>query len=183
MRKIVVIILGILFVHFSTATAQNKKIRNDKKKTHVTYYMSHPMHDWSGTSKEINSIILYNPAEGKIIQAAVSIKIASFDSQNANRDSHMLEVLESLKYPTVTFQSSEIKINGGSAHVKGMLTFHGVKKNIEFDAKLSKSNSELIVSGEFVVKMSEYNIESPTLMMIPVDDDIKVYFEAYYNLN
>ena len=179
MKKIVFLLsfLSICVIGVS----QTVKIKNDKTNSHVTYSMSHPMHDWSGTSKSVNSIILYDKASKTIKQAAAVVKIETFDSQNANRDSHMLEVLNTLKYPNVSFQSSKIDLN--KKEVEGYLTFHNVKKKISFPFQYKQLSDKLVVSANFIVKMSDYDIESPSLMMISADDDIKMELEITYPLN
>ena len=78
--------------------------------------MIHPLHEWTGTSRAVNCIIIYNPTNDKIETAAVSIALSSFDSKNANRDSHALEVLEAIKYPTVKFTSQTIREDGNTLY-------------------------------------------------------------------
>jgi len=143
--------------------------------------MSHPLHDWSGTSKSVNSIILYDKATKTIKQAAAVVKVETFDSQNANRDSHMLEVLNTLKYPNVSFQSTNVDLT--KKEVEGYLTFHHVKKKISFPFTFKQTSGKLIVKANFIVKMSDYDIESPSLMMISADDEIKMELEMTYPLN
>ena len=98
--------------------AQDKvKINSVKEESSITYAMNHPLHAWTGVSKEINSIILTDEAKATIYQVAVSAKVASFDSKNANRDSHMMEVTEALKYPNVTFVSTSVTLDGNSFYL------------------------------------------------------------------
>ncbi len=163
--------------------SQEIKIKNNHQKSSVIYYMSHPMHDWEGTSKEVNSVIKVDKATGQIKQVAVLIKVETFDSQNANRDSHMIEVLEGLKFPYVSFQSTNVSITGDKANLNGVLTFHGVPKEVKFQVQLKQNKEQIEASGNFVVKMSDYKIKAPSLMMVSADDNIKIHFELVYDLN
>ena len=102
MKKSVILMIIMLMV--INVFAQNKvKVNCIKEESSITYAMNHPLHAWTGESKDINSIILTDDARSAIFQVAVSAKVSTFDSKNANRDSHMMEVTEALKFPNVTF--------------------------------------------------------------------------------
>jgi polyisoprenoid-binding protein YceI len=175
------IISGIILTLLCTAAwAQQVKLMADKKLSSITYSMHHRLHDWDGVSRELNSVILTDATKTTISQVAVSVKISSFDSKNANRDSHTIEVTEGLKYPNITFSSTDIQQQGDKLLVKGVLNFHGVNRNISFEALRKKSGDKLEVTGSFPVRMTAFNIEPPTLLAIPTDDEFKISFKAVY---
>ncbi len=156
------------------------KLFADKSKSSITYAMNHPLHSWEGTSKDVNSVILADKNRKTITQAAVSVKIASFDSQNANRDSHTIEVTEAIKYPTISFASSSIIQEGDNLHITGKLTFHGISKEITINAEKKTVNNEAEITGNFSVNMKDYNIDPPSLMAMETDDEIKLKFDLFY---
>ena len=165
-------------------TAQDNgdvKVYADQKLTTITYEMSHPLHDWSGVSKDVKSVIVTDDKKETIKRVAVTVKIASFDSQNANRDSHCIEVTEALKFPNINFVSSNIEQNGDNLKVTGDLTFHGYKKKITFDATKKKiGNNKIQVNGGFSINMKDFKVDPPSLMGISSDEMIKLSFEAVY---
>ncbi|GAB3890143.1 YceI family protein [Larkinella knui] len=171
-------IIGLLA--FVTPTA-SRKLMVDKTKSVMSYTMHHPMHTWDGVSREIQSVLVYNDATDRIEAVAVATKIASFDSQNANRDSHAMEILDAIKYPRVTFSSTGIEQTSDKLKIRGNLTFHGVTKAIEFEAVRADKAGQLLATGEFSIKMSDYNIERPSLMMVPTDESFLVKFSLFYN--
>lgn len=172
--------LAALFLFAISASSQQVKVFADKKASSISYTMHHPLHDWEGVSRELNSVILTDASKNAISQVAVSVKLSSFNSKNANRDSHMIEVTEGLKYPNVTFSSSEIQQQGDKLLVKGTLSFHGVNRNISFEAQRKRSGDKLEISGSFKLKMTQFNIEPPSLMAISTDDEFKISFKAVY---
>jgi polyisoprenoid-binding protein YceI len=179
MKKIALILSAILLV--VNSFAQNKvKVACLKDESSITYSMNHPLHAWTGESKEINSIILTDEAKNVIYQVAVSAKISSFDSKNANRDSHMMEVTEALKYTNVTFTSSDIKVDACGFQSVGTINFHGINQPVVIDGKLVKEGNKLIFSGEFKLKMSQFKIDPPSLMGISTDDEFKLSFKVVY---
>jgi len=177
--------LGIIQFVFTTCQGQTtviSKIFADKTKSSVTYSLSRPLHKWDGTSKDISSLIVYNRGSKAIENVAVAIKIGSFDSENANRDSHTIEVLEAIKIPNVTFTSTSIKKEGEELKVFGNLTFHGVCKPISFTAKEKNNVKELSVSGNFEIRITDFQITPPSLMGIATEDLIKLRFSISYIL-
>lgn len=156
------------------------KVYNDKKKSEITYTMSHPLHEWTGESDAVTSVIMVDADRNNISQVAVTAKISSFDSKNANRDSHMIEVTDAIKYPSVTFASKSITKDGNTLKVRGNLTFHGITKSIAFDAQVKKSGDQLTVTGGFPVKMTDYKIDPPSLLGIPTKDEFKIDFKVVF---
>jgi len=151
-----------------------------KSQSSITYSVHHPLHSWTGKSKEVSSVILTNKSRSVISEVAVMVRISSFDSKNANRDSHAIEVTDALKYPSITFTSSSIKQIGDQLTVTGTLSFHGVRRIITFAAKRKLINNQLNVIGNFSVKMTQFKIVPPSLLGMATDDDIKISFNVLY---
>jgi polyisoprenoid-binding protein YceI len=178
MKNILIIFLSLF--SFSAIQAQ-KKLTIDKASSKVIYSMKHPMHDWTGTNKDVNAVLVYDEATKTIKQAAVVLKVSGFDSGNSNRDSHMVEVLESIKYPTINFSSSNIIIAGDKVTAKGNLTFHGVTKPIEITGSLKEAGKKLQISSDFSILLTDYKITKPTLLGVACDNELKMTFDVSFN--
>lgn len=174
----VAVLLGLLAFVAPTAT---RKLPLDQAKSVISYTMRHPLHTWDGVSHEVQSVLVYNDTTDRIEAVAVAAKIASFDSRDANRDSHAIEILDGIKYPRVTFSSTGVGQAGDKLSVRGNLTFHGVKKAIVFDAIRTDKAGQLLVTGNFSVKMSDYNVERPSLMMVPTEESFTIKFSLAYD--
>jgi polyisoprenoid-binding protein YceI len=173
--------LTITLLMVVSAFAQNKiKVNCVKEESSITYSMNHPLHSWTGESKEINSIILTDEAKNTIFQVAVSAKVASFDSKNANRDSHMIEATEALKFPNVTYVSTSVTIDGSEFTSSGNLTFHGISQPVALKGKLVKEGNKLTFTGGFNLKMTQFKVDPPSLMGISTNDDFKLEFKVVY---
>ncbi len=144
--------------------------------------MSHFLHFCTAENKNITSVILCEEQKQNISQVAGSAKIASFDSQNANRDSHTIEVTEGLKYPNITFQSSSIEQKGQKLLVAGTLNFHEFGMQITFTALRKQIKDKIKMIGSFTITMTEFNIEHPSLMGIATEDHIAIAFDIFYKL-
>ena len=158
-----------------------KKLLADKSKSSVTYAMNHPMHKWDGVSRDVNAAMIYDDATKQVQNVAVAIKLSSFDSKNQNRDSHMIEVLDGLKYPNVTFTSQDVKANAdGSLTANGKLTFHNVTKPVSVQVTRRETGGQLIMDGRFDVKLSDFAVERPSLLGVPTDDQFGLSFSLAF---
>lgn len=160
----------------------DKKIVADKKLSSLSYAASHPMHDWTAKSTDVGAVVVLDEATQQLKQVAVSIPVASFDSENGNRDSHMIEMLEGLKFPKVTFSSSDIKTEGDVVTARGNLTFHGVTKPYEIKAKKTMSGGKMTLEGNFTVKITDHKIEQPSLMGIKMKDELTMNLKVVFSI-
>lgn len=140
----------------------------------ITYTMKHKLHTWDGTSKQVNVASKWNG--DKLEQISVLVKVSSFNSGLSSRDSHMIEVLDALTLPNITFSSTSIKYNGAEILATGKLQFHGVTKEIQFVVKPKKENNQWLYEGEFPVLLESYNVKRPSLLFVKTDDLMKIRF-------
>lgn len=94
------------------------------------------------------------------------------------------EVLETAKYPEITFNSTKIeasKTPDGQYQTKiwGDLTLHGVTHPKLITAQLTFDSKSLRARGEFPLNMGEYNIKPPSVAggTIKVKDTLKFTFD------
>lgn len=171
-----------MFVFVKSFSQEKRKIEADKKSSKVDYAMKHPLHSWEAVSKESKSIIVFNDKTQKIEAVAVIIPIKSFDSGNSNRDSHAIEVLEALKFPNVTFSASSVQESGTDLIIKGNLSFHGVSKPLELKVQQAISKANIRVTGDFVINMTDFNVEPPRLMGLKTEEKIALKFVMVFKL-
>lgn len=173
--------IGMLFAFIGPMA--KRKLVADKAMSTVSYAAKHPLHSWEAVSRDVNCAMIYND-ELKVPETiAVSIKVASFNSDNGNRDSHAIEVLDGIKYPNVTFTSSDIKAgDNGILVAKGQLTFHGVAKPVTLQAVRKDAGNKLTLTGEFPVSMSDYNVERPSLLGLKTEDALSLRFTVVFSL-
>jgi polyisoprenoid-binding protein YceI len=151
----------------------------------VTYHMEHPAHSWNGESHSAHGRMELT-AGGVPAHVLITIPVLSFDSHNRNRDSHMAEVVESYIFADVVFESTHLALldeahGTGSAparwQVEGILTFHGVSRRIHLPVTITRGSADLSASGQFEVKLTDFDIEQPSFMLVKVKDALNVAFE------
>jgi polyisoprenoid-binding protein YceI len=130
-----------------------RKLMADKKASTITYAMRHPMHAWEGVCRDVNGAIVYD------------------------------DVLEGIKYPNVTFASQQVQDDGsGKLTVTGRLTFHGVTRAVTVPVVRKESGGMTVYEGSFVTKLTDHQIEKPSLMMVPVEDELKIKFSLAFRM-
>jgi polyisoprenoid-binding protein YceI len=93
-----------------------------------------------------------------------------------------MEVIDAISYPKVKFTSTSIVQTGDKLKITGKLTFHGITKEITFDAMPKWESDKLTVTGNFVISLTEFKVERPSLLMIPVKDELRFSFVEVLNL-
>ena len=112
-------------------------------------------------------------------------KISDSDRQTIEKTMRE-EVLETGKYPEITFNSTKIEATKNSdtqyqAKIWGDLTLHGVTHNVPLNAQLTFDYKTLRARGEFALKMSDYSIKAPSVGggTITVKDTLKFNFNIF----
>ncbi|MBL9003230.1 MAG: YceI family protein [Myxococcales bacterium] len=152
----------------------------DTGQSSVTYTLVHKFHKVSGVSKQVEGKARILP-DGKV-QVMVQAPVESFDSGNSNRDAHMKETVGAATHKTVS-----IKALGEGVMIpttfpatvektfKGELSFHGEKKPIDVPVRIVfESATQAKVTGEFQISLEAFKIERPSLMLVKVDDALKL---------
>ncbi len=142
----------------------------------LSYRMVHPMHKIIGVSRNFLCQVELSPdTVSSVIK--VSAAVASFDSKNSSRDSHAMEMVEARKYPRVEFASESVKPSGTGYAVAGNLTFHGKTMPVSFQVTPKFLPGKIGITGGFDVKLSDFDVERPRLLFVPVEDKLTISFD------
>ena len=176
-RFVVILFLGFLL----SSEYEIKAAFQDQSK--ISYLGSHPAHDWIGVSQNFKGgIVCYDNSECII---KIQIPVESFDSGNSNRDSNMLYYVESNKHKYATFYSDYFKFDsslllaGKNINLNGKLNFHGIKKDISFDVLITSDSQFLRGQTQFDIRLSDYNVERPSLLFIPISNKVTIKCDLY----
>ena len=152
------------------------------EKSTITYHMRHKLHEWDGVSDKLKIQANWESVSpvNKITKIAISTKVSSFNSGLSNRDSHMIEVLEALSYPNIIFNSTSIIYNQNDLLVNGQLQFHGVTKQISFNAKQSDKEGNIFFEGTFPILLEDFKVKRPSLLFVKADNEIQIKFKLYF---
>jgi polyisoprenoid-binding protein YceI len=98
----------------------------------VGFKIRHLFGNVTGRFTDVSGTINVDPAHPENASVNATIGIKSIDTANERRDDDLRgsNYFESDKYPTMTFQSTKVEVNGQQADVTGDLTLHGVTKPV-----------------------------------------------------
>ena len=99
----------------------------------VGFKVRHLISKVSGSFNEFTGAIVGDPKSPETASVAFTIKAASIDTANEQRDKHLNapDFFDTAKFPEITFKSSKITPKGGDKYdVAGTFTMHGVSKEI-----------------------------------------------------
>ena len=168
-------ILIVLTILSSLLLAQKLPFSIDTSVSFVKYTGSHSFHKWSGQSNRINGTIYIDEARPTESEVIISIPIFTFDSQNGNRDSNMLFVIDEDIHPNVIFSSNTIsQIDQSTYNVVGILNFHGIEKDLSIPVKININSNSIEFKSKFNVNLIDFNIDRPKLLLRPINEIIGV---------
>ena len=141
--------------------------------------------DFSGEASL--SLDALNPASLEITVKAASLEETDpiFTPQQKaiiNKEVNEL-VLETAKYPEITFKSTEVKgsMKNGAFDVKigGDLTLHGVTKRIEIPATVTLTGDTMRAVGEFEINRKKFGVNATEAFhgLVKVRHTIKFKFD------
>lgn len=140
----------------------------------VSYHVSHPLHQVDGISHAARGKGRCHDGQCDFL---VAVPVKSFDSGDSNRDLHMLQVTRGAQYPMVTVRTRlpeagasettiradlDVEFSGQSAHYK----------DVPFQVSLQ--GNEKKITGSIPCKLTDFKIDPPTLLTMPIKNDIPV---------
>ena len=143
----------------------------------LTYHVSHPLHQVDGVS---------HAARGKGVCHAgqcdflIAVPLKSFDSGDSNRDLHMLQVARGGQFPMVTVRTHLPEDAASSATIYADLEidFSGqTTKYSHLPFQLSTQGPVSKISGTIPATLTDFKIDPPSLLALPVKNEIPVRVE------
>jgi len=148
-----------------------------KGESQIAYHLHHPMHEIEGASKDFDCTVDLG-SDTTHAKVHVKAKIENFNSGNSSRDSHMMEVTDAMKYPFVEFTSDSVRHETSGYRVFGKLSFHGVKKNLDFVVVPTYVKDRIDIKGGFTVSLTDYKIDRPALLFVKTADELNMALDV-----
>lgn len=130
-------LLAGAFALSSSAASETFVIDTDRAHASIAFRIKHLGFSWlTGRFDDFNGTFTFDAKKPENSTVKVEIDTKSVNTNHAERDKHLRgkDFLNVSKYPTATFESTGVKLNGDAATITGKLTLHGVTKEIEIAA-------------------------------------------------
>jgi hypothetical protein len=166
--------LPLLFATPASAQADTKWILDQST---LTYHMSHPMHEVNGVSRAAKGKGVCHAGQCDFLIAA---PVKSFDSGDSNRDLHMIEATRGAQFPmvivsthfteptpnaTIVDADLEVQFAGQTAHYR----------HVQFQR--TAQGNQVQISGTVPATCSDFKINRPSFLTVPIKNEIPVKVE------
>jgi len=146
----------------------------------LNYHVSHPMHQVDGISHAAKGKGTCHAGQCNFLVAA---PVKSFDSGDSNRDLHMLQVVRGGQYPMVSVRTQLPSDTAKSTAIHADLEIEFAGQTVQYKQvpfQLSIQGNEAKLTGTIPAKLTDFKIDPPSLLAVPVKNDIPVYIELIW---
>ncbi|HST78520.1 MAG TPA: YceI family protein [Verrucomicrobiae bacterium] len=188
-RKMLTLLVGLFLFCGSALAADQYKI--DPVHSNVGFAVKHMVvntvhgrfNDWSGN-------IVYDDKDLAKSSVNVTIKTASINTENSQRDTHLKspDFLDVEKFPEITFQSKSVEKQTDGFVAHGILTIRGVSKNVDLPFKINgpiKAGDSNLLGAEasLTINRQDYGVAwskslAPGELVVANDVKIDINVEA-----
>lgn len=113
--------------------------------------------------------------------AHVDIAVDGLTSSNRLYDAELLRRIDARRFPLATIDLHETAALSGASryHLNGELEFHGVTRPVQGTVDVTVlSDRRLRVKGEQVFDIRDYDVPSPTVLMLRIYPDVRVHLHV-----
>ena len=177
------VVLSALILLPARARAQEMALEIDPAKTQVEFTLDAVLHTVHGTFKMKQGKIEVDPATGQCSGRVVADALSA-NTGNDGRDNKMhKDVLESQKYPEITFVPSQalgqIASQGTSrVQLRGTMTLHGRDQEITAPLDVKITGNEWTADTAFPVPYVKWGLKNPSTLFLRVKDPVNVTVHA-----
>ncbi len=115
----------------------------------------------------------------------VRVPVKSLSCGNGTMDKHMLHALKADENPEIRFELKSYTVGektaaGTEVKAEGVMTIAGTSKTVELTGEVTPTATGLRVQGETPLRMTEYGVKPPSLMLgtLKVADAITVHYDV-----
>jgi polyisoprenoid-binding protein YceI len=115
-------------------------------------------------------------------RAAVTVDMTAIASGNSLYDAELARRIESRRFPKATVSLRDLTRVGSTSRYQagGLLTLHGVTCALLGTVTVTTGEAgALVVEGEHVVDIRDFNIPSPTVLMLRIYPDVRVHLHLH----
>jgi hypothetical protein len=114
----------------------------------------------------------------------IGVPVKSFDSGDSNRDLHMIQVTRGAEFPMVTVRTRLPESASGSATIKADLEIQFAGQTAQYKQipfEVVTQGEEKKITGTIPTTLTDFKIDPPSLLTLPVKNDIPVRVEMIWS--
>jgi hypothetical protein len=140
----------------------------------LTYHISHPLHEVDGVSREARGKGVCHAGQCEFL---IAVPVVSFDSGDSNRDLHMLQVTRGGEFPMVVVRTQLPEAAAGSATIHADLEVQFAGQTVHYKQvpfQQVKQRNEIRITGTIPATVSDFKIDPPKLLTVPIKNEMPV---------
>jgi hypothetical protein len=143
----------------------------------LTYHVSHPLHQTDGVTHGARGKGVCHDGQCDFLIAA---PVKSFESGDTNRDLHMIQVVRGAEFPMVVVRTHLPESAAGSTTIRADLQIEFAGQTVQYKQvafQLEMHGNEAKLSGTIPATLSDFKIDPPSLLTLPVKNDVPIRVE------
>jgi len=140
----------------------------------LTYHVSHPLHQSEGVSHGAKGKGVCHAGQCEFL---IAVPVKSFDSGDSNRDLHMIQVTRGAEFPLVTVRTRLSESDAAASTINADLEIQFAGQTAHYKQvpfKVEKQGGETHITGTIPATLTDFKIDPPSLLTIPVKNDVPV---------
>ena len=140
----------------------------------LTYHVSHPLHQSEGVSHEARGKGICHDGQCDFL---IAVPVKSFDSGDSNRDLHMVQVTRGAQFPMVTVRTRLPESASTSTTIQADLEIQFAGQTAQYKQipfQLVTQGDKIRITGTIPATLVDFKIDPPTLLTMPVKNEIPV---------
>jgi len=151
------------------------------KTSTVTYHVSHPLHQVDGVSHATRGKGVCHEGQCDFL---IAVPVKSFDSGDSNRDLHMIQVTRGAEFPLVTVRTRLPESASSGATIKADLEVQFAGQTAHYSQvpfQLTTQGADTSITGTIPTTLSDFKISPPSLLTLPVKNEIPVRVDMIWS--
>ena len=110
----------------------------------------------------------------------IAVPVKSFDSGDSNRDLHMLQVTRGGEFPLITVRTQLPESASASATIRADLEIQFAGQTFTYKQvalQLTNQGKQIRITGTIPATLSDFKIDPPSLLAIPVKNEMPVHVD------
>lgn len=151
------------------------------KESTLAYHVSHPLHQTDGVSHAARGKGVCHEGQCDFL---IAVPVKSFDSGDTNRDLHMIQVTRGAEFPMVTVRTRLPESVSGSSSIKADLEIQFAGQTARFPQvpfEVTTQGNDKKITGTIPATLGDFKIDPPSLLAMPVKNDIPIKVELTWS--
>ena len=144
------------------------------KQSTLNYHVSHPLHQTDGVSHAARGKGICHEGQCEFL---IAVPVKTFDSGDSNRDLHMIQVTRGAEFPMVTVRTRLPESASTASSIKADLEIQFAGQTAHYHEvpfEVTAEGTDKHITGTIPATLSDFKIEPPTLLTLPVKNEIPV---------